>query len=181
MSKSHLIAALMLSLAPSVSFGAFIEGWERPILRSEMKILDSRGMYDRAESVELTLTRRDGSSERAPTGITLTVKMAANAAEGIVATMENTQLEIVGTEDDGCGSKVYHAQVPGQNGIHGARLNVTLTDHSARTCENVVPFLWEAHVRRGFGWCGTMDDTLSLGGQPEPVYTILSRERSIAE
>ncbi len=49
------------------------------------------------------------------------------------------------------------------------RLSVVLIDHTNLTCRIHKPFKWEASVREGYGFCGTMDATMELEGNPELV------------
>ncbi|HXW60932.1 MAG TPA: hypothetical protein VEK06_05305, partial [Myxococcota bacterium] len=48
----------------------------------------------------------------------------------------------------------------------GDRFHVFLEDHSAESCTHNIGKIWKAEVRRGFGWCGTMDAFMELTGIP---------------
>src|SRR5688572_32892323 len=54
-----VVGALIAAASFSQAFGIVKPGWERPIKRAEMKIVDSRYGFEDARDVELTLTRRD--------------------------------------------------------------------------------------------------------------------------
>ena len=138
-----------------------------------------------AENVVLTLTQLAGSDEA--TGMVL------NFHDSKTGTFKTEVLEIVTIQKDACGSTIYNAALynaePPQSRIalhsstshmevmpvvpfNGRRLNITLQDHTNRLCHDVINNLWEAHVREGFGWCGTMDSTMDISGKPEVIDSI---------
>lgn len=131
-----------------------IPGWERPILRSEMKIMEGEGSVGNAQSVELTLTKKD--MVKVPTGLILDLD-----GQKFVHTINSVQL-------DECGSTVYSAEVriPYENRKIS---HIYLTDHQNRLCEDYRPNRWELEI---------MMDGLGEGlavGDPEVVYTIMNQ------
>jgi hypothetical protein len=74
---------------------------------------------------------------------------------------------------DDCGSIYYSASIVqgGEGRMAGARTIVTLVDHRDRVCTDLVPNLIEFRMRKGYGWCGTMDSTLHAIGEPETLYS----------
>ena len=164
--------------------------WERPIWESSMDKIASTEQFEGVVDVSLTLTKRDG--EENPTGLTLQYGLCAYCPA-----FATEQLEITHIEEIECGSTLYVAQLPVDTDapnltgmiqtayfdIHKKvqdqstapilrRVSIVLTDHSTRYCEDLRPYIWEAEVREGYGWCGTGDATMSLVGNPKPVYTI---------
>lgn len=160
------VAVLTLS---SSAFAIYDPSWERPMLTAfDMEITDAQYGFEKAERVDLTLTKRDG--QKKATGIILSVDYAHSNAPVV------NELKITDIRKDSCGSTVYSARLEDKKGNKGmeARMNVTLVDHAARLCDDYKPFRWEADVRQGYGWCGTGDATMSLQGEPEAVMTIQS-------
>ena len=177
MSKQMMMAAVLAAvLGGAGEADAMVRPqWERPILSAEMEKTNARGYFEQVLGVRIVLTKQDRAE--GPTGIRLSYE------PGITVTMppgtprtQTVDLEIVDVSADDCGTVEYVAQLKGtarvpREGIQ-RRFSVVLKDHSRRVCENVVPAIWEARVREGYGWCGTMDATMSLQGNPEPVYTV---------
>jgi hypothetical protein len=89
--------------------------------------------------------------------------------EPVTRTLE---VPITSVKNIGCGSKEYVAQLHAQDPVNGARISIVLRDHSNRLCHDLPANLWQADVREGFGWCGTMDSTMALEGFAQPIYTI---------
>jgi hypothetical protein len=65
----------------------------------------------------------------------------------------------------------YSAYLNGNNNsINGFRFTVNLIDYSSCTQSNSESVnTWQAFVRSGYGWCGTMDSTMELRGNPELI------------
>lgn len=143
------------------------EGWERPILRADMAKLDARNGFESVEGIKLVMTKLD-ESER-PTGLELSYTDVPSDVPAVVV------LKITDVKDIFCGSVQYIANLPETDLPENPRFTIVLTDHTKRVCEDFHPHLWEASVRRGSGWCGTMDDTMKIAGNPKPVYTIMDR------
>ena len=149
--------------------------WERPILSADMDVVEAIRGFQNARNVRLTMTKRDGQTE--VTGLTLSFNDGIERfPETQNKDLRTVNLMVQHVSTDGCGSKQYVGNlVPtdARGPMHAmARFTVVLTDHSTRVCEDYRPHLWEASVSEGFGWCGTMDDRMTLVGNPEPVYTI---------
>lgn len=82
----------------------------------------------------------------------------------LVSTIPYTfTLPILSVSAVGCGSFEI---VAGIGEADGNRIHLSLIDHSRRVCEDARPYVWEAEVRKGYGWCGTMDSVMRLGGNP---------------
>ncbi len=148
----------------------FVPGWDRPLKRAEMKIIQNKFGHNSAERrLILTLTRQDGATGMTPTGI--------------VVELQNPQTQEVSTERlviqhvqvDPCGSIEYDANIPEINPKAeescrtSVRLSVHLADHSQRICLNTnserkLPH-WEAQI-------GTPDSYFTASGAPEDVVTI---------
>lgn len=160
-------AAITLS---ANSFAVYAPGWERPILTAEdMEIVSATQAFEHAERVDLTLTKRDGQKQ--PTGMIVSV-VFPESSKPVVKKLTVTDISM-----DRCGTTTYIANLPKKAGKAGveARYSVVLEDHSFRRCKDIKPARWEASVRQGYGWCGTMDATMTLQGEPNPVFTIQSR------
>lgn len=150
----------------SQAFAIYDPSWERPVLAAEdMEIRDARFGFEKVIEASLVLTKRDG--QKVPTGMNLSLRYRGSR------TPKLTQLVIRHVGHDDCGSIQYSAGLPQEEkNPNGARMSVFLTDHSTRVCDDMKKFQWEAHVREGFGWCGTGDATMDLSGDPEPVVSI---------
>lgn len=167
-------------------------GWERPILSAQMKKISAVGHFNFSRKANLTLTKKDGAIN--PTGMRLELEeytvtppigeptdpTFGHPPFGHPAfTARSVKLKINNIETDGCGSTIYYARLmplvahPELTDAPtvGARFTITLKDHSTRICTDLQPNLWEAHVREGFGWCGTGDATMDLVGNPREVFT----------
>ena len=150
-------------------------GWDRPVLRADMEVTDALYGFSKVSDVSLVMTRRDGQTD--VTGLTLRfdtgIERLPQTAEG---DHRSVKLLVQHVSTDGCGSKQYVANLlpaPGRRPMDAMhRFTVVLTDHTTRVCEDYRPHLWEASVSEGYGFCGTMDDRMTLVGNPEPVYTI---------
>lgn len=173
--KAKGLLAISALIVSSLSFGIYNPSWERPILTApDMVIEQGRFGFKDLDRAGLTLTQRDGSAE--PTGIIVNLSYVRKAEGDSNRTI---RLAVTNVSKDACGSKTIVAQLPTSKpteprGLYH-RFSVVLTDHSQRLCEDYRPYMWEAKVREGYGWCGTMDATMSLYGNPEPVNTIESK------
>ncbi len=173
-----LVGFLVVSIFTTVDARS-IRPEERPVQYANMDKDSATYDFTTAENVVLTLTQLDGSEN--PTGMLL------NYHDSKTGKFHTNLLEIVTIEKDACGSTIYNAALPqsrlalNRTGAHMevmpismnyARLNITLKDHTNRLCHDVIANLWEAHVREGFGWCGTMDSTMDISGQPQVIDSI---------
>jgi hypothetical protein len=154
-------------------------GWELPYMNAEMEVITAQGAFEEVETVFIDVTRQVGSKN--PTGVYLNYDLSSDEGE-----IENktVALNIIEILDAGCGSVQYIARLAAQKDEDYGyniglgyfdnnarpiehRFSVVITDHTKRTCRDVRRYQWEASVREGYGWCGTMDDTMSLVGNPE--------------
>jgi len=178
----NLISTLALTLVSTQAHAVYAPNWERPVLEADMKLIQTHLGFEKVSDVKLTLTRRDIGilvPNSKYTGIQITYLNADNMGQSRRASYT---LKITQAEKDGCGSTTYYAQLNRDHSANpkeiGARYNISLTDHSERICKDLRLFRWEAQVRQGYGWCGTMDSTMELGGNPESVITIQTLESS---
>jgi hypothetical protein len=187
MKQSVTIIALLAISPFSQAFGDIRPGWERPIKKAEMKLVDSQGHFGDAQDIDLTLTRRDGKNGPNKLKVTgMVLEYTINSTQGyrdgvdVVTPLREKRVLIVdqAPTKDSCGSSIYYGQLAkqGQNKDVQVRFNVVLVDHSTRICKDFRPYRWEVSVREGYGWCGTMDATMELVGNPETVYTPRSLE-----
>lgn len=130
---------------------------ELPFVYSPMKVLTKKYGFDSVNSDvtlvinhEQTLLGLDYVHDSNPTHI---------------------DLVIVDINTDGCGSRHIYARLNKEKSTSreaiGRRYSVHMTDHSQRRCRDMRKYLWEADVRSGYGWCGTMDSVMTLGGNPD--------------
>ena len=70
---------------------------------------------------------------------------------------------------DACNSTVYTANKKyKKENPEQERFSVVLIDYSTSICDNLVfDYIWKAEVRKGYGFCGTMDSVMELTGTPE--------------
>lgn len=166
--KNNLLALVVVTIAAgSNAFGIWDPQWERPVMESNnMEITEARFGFEDLERADLVLTQRDGSS--APTGMKLTLENSQSNTPTVI------WLEVVHVEPAGCGSIRYVANLPTTKTkkAMGKRFSVNLVDHTHRLCMDKVAGQWEASIRSGYGFCGTMDSTASLTGIATAVYTI---------
>lgn len=177
----------ILTLAAVFTFTTFVSaahipGYERPLLSADMDIVSSRGNFDLAGDVELTLNKIDSLPGETVDRFTMTLNftMEDSQTQAIDDVVKN--LVVLNTYQDSCGSTVYNAQISdifnqgarSRSQFVGERFSVLLVDHATRKCKDLRPYRWEANVRSGYGWCGTMDAVMKLEGQPHPLYTVAS-------
>lgn len=111
-------------------------------------IVDSaQGDFRELAAVTLTLT---GTTGQEPTGMVLEY-----GEEKVELTISESL-----NED---GVMHYWATLANENPT-GERFSVSLTETSSST--GTTEKTWQASVRSGFGWCGTMDSTMEISGYP---------------
>jgi|SRR5580700_1734352 hypothetical protein len=109
-----------------------------------MNVTESRYEFANLETVELALFFEDS----VPTSMILIIGDDA------------TRLNVVDTKTtDGVVS--YQANLL-DNNPNGKRLSVFLQETTTDGKRS-----WSASIRKGFGWCGTMDSTMELTGTPD--------------
>lgn len=144
-------------------FGDYIPGKERPVLGAfDMEILSSQLGFKKVDRVDMVLTSKDGVPGYTGLWVTLDEEGVPRKVSLVVTAIE---------KDSICGSVRYYASLP-QTDSEGRRFNIVLTDHSDRFCKDLRP-IWEATVREGSGWCGTMDSAISVEGAPQPLYSTM--------
>lgn len=163
------IASLALAISSLPALAVYQEGHDRPVMEiRNAEVLSSSYGFAGAEAVNLIMTRRDGSPHK------LGFIFEAKALVGGALTPVRYELEVndIYKEDDG--STVYLASLPQKILEEGAghRVNLTLIDHSTSNDGNYRDSQWEASIRDGYGWCGTMDSVIEFVGSPTPVYSI---------
>lgn len=168
-----LVMGLMMSAA---TVQANVGNTEFPMLGARnMEITRGRDSFENVRRVDLVLYGKFSGLETSDGLDVVPSVLTPSAIDVYLFTNQDmsprkTRVQITSTEKDSCGSVTYHANFStGEGPATGARFSVSLTDHSARVCRDYHPFLWEAHVRSGFGWCGTMDETMELKGNPQPL------------
>ena len=81
------------------------------------------------------------------------------------------ELELTLVDKDECNRTYYDARLKTQNSNGMTeRYSVRLVNRDNTTCSEYGlryhAYAWTAEVRKGYGWCGTMDATMSLVGNP---------------
>ena len=171
---------IVLGLALVTSLGAFADyrpGYERPFLRAQVTETDGEGREVNAgfEKV-LTLHRQDGARKGA-TSVSLVEETKVFCVRAPCPPQKLTHnFFVTSVKKDSCNSTVYTA-ISRSELVMGiaispevaARkpLQLKLTDHAGRTCEDVRPHRWEAEMTGG----GSRARTRHFHGSPEPVYT----------
>ena len=167
------IISFLISLS---SYAIYDPDWMKPILSAKMEIVHATGTFQNIDQVELTLSKH--TSGKQADQLTLSYVEAPECIQEMgdecLPVIRNVTVSIKEEIDLGCGSKEYHASLNDVNDpTYGGRFTIILQDHMGRTCENApAPYLWQASIRKGYGWCGTMDSKLEIVGNPAPVYTI---------
>lgn len=175
MKRSNLVLVSGLFTLNLLAFAITMPNWERPILGGDMKKIEARFEFEDASGITLELTKRDGSTT--PTGLRLNYLFAPKCTErgelcGLKPEKKEYFLTIQEIRDAGCGSREYIANFRHAGTIGGERVTIVLTDHTNRVCKDFIPYRWEAKVRKGAGWCGTMDSTMTMVGNPDYIATI---------
>jgi hypothetical protein len=163
--------ALTALITTTSAHALFEPNWERPVFSAEMNVIDSQSTFENAGNVTLTITHRSNiqnPSQSGPTGILLTWTDAQSS------NTQDSLLSVTSITDIGCGSVEYTAKIENSDldPSERERFTVTLQDHSRRFCKDYKEYKWEASVRRGWGFCGTSDSTMQLGGNPQTIYTM---------
>lgn len=160
--KSTLLTLSILSLP---AFAIYDPSWERPVENIAMDLVEARGSFANASQISVTLNRRDGATH------VTSLTMAYTNANG-EHLQKDYLLEGENAITEECGSIIYNVQI---GSGRGARDSLQLQDNRNRHCRDLRPHVFELSARSGYGWCGTMDSTLSAGGNAaEPMATIQS-------
>ena len=174
--KIMFIFVSMFAFTSTVAFAISKPGWERPLYSAQMEKVSAQGHFELAQNVRLMMTQLDESET--PTGLRLSYMNSM--LEQFSETTGRIDLTIVETREIECGSVQYIARLLATQQVLNMRepadlqhrFTVVLTDHTRRVCKDYRPYAWEASVREGYGWCGTMDATMELRGNPKGIFTI---------
>jgi hypothetical protein len=166
--RLHSLFALVAFIGGS-AHGVVIPGWERPSLRAPLDQIGNGGVViNHHLKKSLTQNRRDGA--RRPTSYTLSEEVQVFCVKAPCPPMRQTRVFRIQSERDaGCGSRQITAveQAPaGLTDFPAATLKVV--DHSKRLCDDFRPYAWEVTVQ------SRREKLRRFGGNPEPVYTIMS-------
>jgi hypothetical protein len=181
MTFSMMGLAVIGSLA-NMAFASYEPGRVDVVSVAKMKVISARNGFEKIRKVQLELTKRSGESQ--PSGMTIKYLAPSPSTSGDSYVLRKTDLVIEETSQDNCGSTYYQAHLPLQQGNGedrgreemGGRFNITLVDHSTRLCKDYQEYLWEANVREGYGWCGTVDAVMQLKGNPVGMVSIQVNE-----
>jgi len=173
------ITSILTFLFHLNAMAVYDPSWERPLFTSEMKVTHSEYGFKDVDQFSLTLTKRDG--EKNYTGAIVKYKQEVTGENQETFLIDVTKLlKVDQIEKDSCGSTLIYAQLAPLNNQSpnpmGARYHLVLLDHSSRICKDYRPYLWEASIREGYGWCGTGDSTMEGVGNPLADITIQSIE-----
>ena len=162
---------VLLAVLVSTTFANAYIMPERSIAKATMAVLNTEGArFSLSKEAVLDLQKHNMSDD--PTKIVLFIYYKSEMEHPLMP--EIVEFEIYGGGIDLCGSTHYMAKkaVPRPIPMHRnqERYTIELIDHTTRKCKDLRPHIWEAKIRYGEGWCGTMDSTLDLGG--DPVYAI---------
>jgi hypothetical protein len=156
----NLSITILTALISSIVYAGPLEVIPAAVYDS-MQVMSSRFGFERVTSdVKITLSGGDLTPSNRP----------AMILEYIQDGQDNrVELQIFRAEEDSCGSLNFWADYGNNSGgpdFMGGRYNVHFVDHTKRVCEDAPLSLWEAEVRSGYGWCGTMDSVMTLRGNP---------------
>lgn len=128
------------------------------IFEATMSVVAARNGFEGVQDVFLTLIK-DGEMTSA-----FTVEFEKNGEE------VNYYLDVINAEADENGCMNYQARLrkPGDE-PYGHRFSLNLVDYSTCNHSDGEAGTWQASVRSGYGWCGTMDSTMELRGNPERI------------
>ena len=122
-----------------------------PAIYDPMHIVTATQQFENVTSgVKITLTNKDDEP----------LMMLEYVQNGMTTV---ATLNIFDVLTDSCGAQFINAGYADAT-PNGPRYNVHLIDYTGDTCGTPRAWLWEANVREGFGWCGTMDSTMMLQG-----------------
>ena len=153
----------LLGLASSAS--AFVRpGWDRPIFRADMSILNEQGnpppALATARNVELVMTQQDGTPSA--TGFVLLIDGQASDS-----------YEVTSISKDRCGSTVYTLvpiQGSGNYVLSQSSQKLQVTDHSDGVCMSFHRYRWELNVEN-LDLTHQAVGQLRMVGNPESVIT----------
>jgi hypothetical protein len=169
--KAHIgsLVALMTWFG-STAHAVYAPNWERPVLRADLQELAANGgVINYSLKKSLTLNKRDGA--RQATTYTLTEERRVQCFRAPCPPMKHTRtFRIQGPAvEAGCGSRRLTAVEIAPVGLTDFPAGVlTVIDHSTRRCDDFQPYRWRVTLS------GRRDGRRTFGGNPEPVYTIMS-------
>lgn len=161
--KTGFVAAFMVVVFGSGKAHAiFKPGWERPIYKSDMKILSADNELQNVKEAVLFVNKRDPS--RKPTSMTLNLDGVSH-----FVTITKTRNE--------CGSVVYEGKedIWAADGGPHYLMSVHLQDNTNRLCRDLRQGQWEASVYQMHDGGMAHFEIISrmeLAGNREEVFTI---------
>lgn len=157
MALNALVAGVAMITCGSAH--AVVDGeWERPVLRSQMDIVEAQPNMSGASQVELLMTRKDGAS--GPTGFTLRIDR------------QMINFEVSKIRRDVCGAELYIGMTSNDAPEHSYRLVVV--DHTHETCTPAAHGDYHALPVRSSLEALLLDNNetvLRMTGEPESVIT----------
>lgn len=163
-----ILFTLLFSL--SNSFASQDIASEKPIMKAEMKMINIAGEYEKVQSFNLTLLKRDGSP--APTSMELLLRKKMLCGDPVPACSIipiKYDLAILDIKDYGCGTNVYIAifKSDAEKKVEESKSNFTLVlyDNTQNKCKEKG---WHVFIREKAVY-GKTDGMAELEGNPEPV------------
>ncbi len=158
MNKSSLVfSALMTCVMGQFASAAIIPGWDRPVAKAELKIIEATGVFAEIKKASLMMNSQDG----------------AQGKTSFVFTLDQQALPMVvtQTDSDACGSVIYTAVPQFNNGDPNHHVALTLTDNTHRRCRDARQGVWEVKyeaIEKGEKEIGR----LFMAGSPDHIMTI---------
>ncbi|MEI8348229.1 MAG: hypothetical protein WCG27_12230 [Pseudomonadota bacterium] len=173
------LALLLLSFLFTIpSYAEYKPGWDRPIAKSDMKVVSARGFFEHAENVQLFLALRDDAQRSKVKGVLTLSYHDPNAVclhDRLPDQCGNREITVPITEIKHEGLEtIYIAQQTTGDVAVAHRISIVLNTQMAHPWPENDPDQWKVNVREGFGWCGTMDATMEAEGVAEPIFTTQS-------
>jgi len=106
--------------------------------------------------------------------VTLKLVKQGDTATNILVEFKNGEqdvfydLSVTDAQPDESGCMNYYASLKSENPdvLFGQRFSVNLIDYSTCNHSDIEAGIWQASLRSGHGWCGTLDSTMELRGNP---------------
>ena len=155
------IITLFSVLYAHQALAVYRPGMERPSYSADLTIEEAQGSFQRIEKFTITKFTVDGSPV---TGFYVNLGKTGEQA---------MKLQIIRTQDAGCGSKIFHAmESPAPDLFMRDQLHLTVIDHSTRLCDDLPANYIEATLELYNPTAAFPIGTLSGSGTIEPIYTI---------
>lgn len=142
-----------------LSLHAYSATQDQEVFEATMSLTKARYSFEDVEQVVLQLAKQGGAATH------MTVEFKKGEQQ------EYYDLSVTDAQPDENGCMTYYASLESENPdvLFGKRFSVNLVDYSTCNHSDNQAGLWRAWVRSGFGWCGTMDATMELSGNPERI------------